>query len=141
MKEFEEDLDLRSKWMGLRMLRKGYSQAPYHRKNKGGKHIPMGNRAEEAATYLSETQWKPEQVGNNALPTNKIITAEVIIRQDEISKEEIEISTIKNSSSDHNPVLVMYKKAKAKKIYTRIIIYRRFFSHSRIYGSLVTPSK
>ena len=43
-----------------------------------------------------------------------------------ISKEEIEISTIKNSSSDHHPVLVMYKKAKANKIYTRKIVKRSF---------------
>ena len=55
MKEFEEDLDLRSKWMGLRMLRKGYSQAPYHRNNKEGRHIKMQDRAEEAAKYLSDT--------------------------------------------------------------------------------------
>ena len=36
MKEFEEDLDLRSKWMGLRMLRKGYTPSPYHRKDTMG---------------------------------------------------------------------------------------------------------
>ena len=52
MKEFEEDLDLRSKWMGLRMLRKGYTQAPYHRKNKGGEHIPLGKRAEERSSKI-----------------------------------------------------------------------------------------
>ena len=46
---FREDLDLRSKWMGIRQLRKGYAPAPYHRKNQGGQHIPMGKRAEEAA--------------------------------------------------------------------------------------------
>ena len=101
MKEFEEDLDLRSKWMGLRMLREGYSQAPYHRNNKEGRHIQMKDRAEEAAKYLSDTQWKPELTDHPPLPTNKVITEEVQISQAEISEAELgkAIAKLKNRKS------------------------------------------
>ena len=58
---FQADLDLRSKWMGLKWLRKGYAPAPYHRKNQGGEHIPMHARAEEAANYLSTIQCRKER--------------------------------------------------------------------------------
>ena len=49
LQTFQEDLDLRSKWMGIRALKTGYKPAPYHRTNQGGQHIPLHQRAEEAA--------------------------------------------------------------------------------------------
>ena len=54
---FREELDVRSKWMWLKALRKGYTPAPYHWKNKGGQHIALTQRAEEVATFLSTAQW------------------------------------------------------------------------------------
>ena len=44
-----EELDIISKWMGLKALRKGYTPAPYHRKNEEGNHIALTKRDEEAA--------------------------------------------------------------------------------------------
>ena len=37
----------------------------------------------------------------------------------EISDEEIGIKTLKNSSSDHHPVIVTFSKVRSKKIYTK----------------------
>ena len=98
---FREVLDLRSKWLGLRQLRKGYAPAPYHRKSQGGQHIPMGRRAEEAADYLSKVQWGKEDNIEAGLPKNKIITEEVQIRQDEIHLEELNaaVKKMKNRKS------------------------------------------
>ena len=48
---FEKSLDLRCRWMGLKILRKGYSPAPYYRRNATKAHIPLDNRAEQSAAY------------------------------------------------------------------------------------------
>ena len=89
----KEDLDIRSKWMGLKALRKGYTPTPYHRKSQGGTHIEMYNRAEAAAAYLSTTQWGTnieESEQQQTQPrTHKVITGEVNIKLDNISEEEM----------------------------------------------------
>ena len=44
------NLDVRDKWMGIRMLRKGYNPIPYTLKDEQGNRIKVGNKAAEAAT-------------------------------------------------------------------------------------------
>ena len=85
---FSEELDIRSRWMGLKMLRKGYTPTPYHRTNKEGKHIEMGNRAEGAATYLATTQWGSGTDQTTPLPTSMIIRNPVEMEIGRITKEE-----------------------------------------------------
>ena len=89
LRSFHEDLDLRSKWMGLRWLRKGYVPTRYHRRDKDGKHIEMGQRAEAAANYLEKTQWGTETTLREPLPTHKVIAEQVQICEDDISTEEV----------------------------------------------------
>ena len=72
------------------MLRKGYTQAPYHRKNQGGEHIPLDKRAEAAAKYLSEIQWGRDTESRQPLPSQKIITEPVTIKETEIEQEELD---------------------------------------------------
>ena len=94
LETFKDELDIRSKWMGLKALRKGYTPAPYHRKNQGGAHIALHNRAEAAATYLSTVQWGQEHEGDEqpqAQPrVNKVITEEVNIKLDNVTTEEMD---------------------------------------------------
>ena len=90
METFDKELDLRSRWMGLRMLKKGYTPAPYHRRNQGGEHIPLRKRAEEAAEYLSKTQWGKEDGEREPLPTNQVIVQEVRIKVEQLEIQELD---------------------------------------------------
>ena len=97
---FHEDLDTRSKWMGLKWLRKGYTPAPYHRQNQGGRHIPMHDRAEEAANYLCKIQWGLREIPDGEclpppLPTNKVITQPVNIVTNQPTLEELDYAIAK----------------------------------------------
>lgn len=56
-----EELDERDRWMGIRMLKKGYTPNPYYRKAKGGIHIEIRRRAQETANYLKTAQWGKEE--------------------------------------------------------------------------------
>ena len=58
-------------------------------KKRGG-HIPLSHRAEEAANYLCKTQWGKTPGTVTRLPTIKVITAEVIVEQPEITMEELD---------------------------------------------------
>ena len=53
----DKDLDIRDRWLGIRMLRKGYEPIPLAMKNAAGKHVPMPRRAEEAAEFLATKIW------------------------------------------------------------------------------------
>ncbi len=82
------DLDVRDKWLGIRMLRKGYQPIPYTLKDEKGNGFKTGNKSEDAATFLANTIWgKPaedkqkesttsaEHLNNSYTePTRKIVT-------------------------------------------------------------------
>ena len=74
--------------MGLKALRKGYTPAPYHRKDKEGTHIALTKRAEEAAHYLSTVQWGQQADENNPSRHNNGITEPVDIKQGDIEEDE-----------------------------------------------------
>ena len=52
-----KDLDIRDRWMALRLLKKAYRPIPYTLKTEEGKRIRVGNKAEEAAIYLERKIW------------------------------------------------------------------------------------
>ena len=94
MKMFSEELDLRSKWLGLKMLRKGYTPTPHHRRQANGNHISLHNRAQEAAKYLANTQWGEGETTGEAQRREKVITIPVDIKTTAIEKDEV-IAAIK----------------------------------------------
>ena len=57
MSTFANDLDIRSRWLGIKKLRSTYSPRPYHLKNKEGITVPLKERAKTSAQYLSNKQW------------------------------------------------------------------------------------
>ena len=71
---------------GTKNAAEGFFPAPYHRKNKGVEHIPLAQRAEEAANYLWKTQWGSTPGNAARLPTSTVITTEELIKQADISK-------------------------------------------------------
>ena len=50
----DKDLDVRSKWAGIRQLKTPYKPIPYAQKRKGGTQIRVKDRAEEAATFSNK---------------------------------------------------------------------------------------
>ena len=49
-----KDLDIRDKWMGLGILRRGYTPIPYTLKDDKGNRFKVGNKANEAAKFLAK---------------------------------------------------------------------------------------
>ena len=101
------------------MLRKGYTPTPYHRKNQGGPHIQLSQRAEEAARYLSEVQWGQGTTTMQGDPRGpKVITTQVPVREDEISTEELDkaIKRLKNrkSGGPDGTAIEMFKAMEAE---------------------------
>ena len=64
LESVSKDLDVRSKWLGLRQLKQPYRGNPYSRKDTDGKHIPMNRRAEAAATFLEKQIWADNSQDN-----------------------------------------------------------------------------
>ena len=54
-------LDVRDKWLGIRMLRKGYTPIPYTLKDEKGKRLRVGEKTAEAAEYLAKHIWGKEE--------------------------------------------------------------------------------
>ena len=48
-----KDLDVRDRWMGTRLLTRGYQPIPYNMKKENGQRIPSGNRAQKAAKFVA----------------------------------------------------------------------------------------
>ena len=86
------------KWLGLKMLRKGYALTPYHRRGRDGEHIPLHTRAQEAANYLANTQWGDSMKDRGQLPEEMVITQTAPIKITDIEIEEVEaaIKKLKN---------------------------------------------
>ena len=62
LEAISKDLDLRSRWLGIKELKPKYNPTPYHNKTKEGEHIKLHERAQKAAEYLSKEQWgEPSQ--------------------------------------------------------------------------------
>ena len=72
------------------MVRKGYTPTPYHRKGRRGEHIPLHQRAEEAAKYLEQVQSGGTEEPRGNLRQDKVITQEVHIKTSDIEQEEVE---------------------------------------------------
>ena len=58
-------------------MKRKYTPTPFHNKDNTGKHIKHRQRAEYAATYLSETQW-----GNTYNEETQQINQDSIIQQE-----------------------------------------------------------
>ena len=57
-----KDLDLRSRWLGIKEFKSKFNPTPYHNKTKEGEHIKLHERAQKAADHLSREQWgEPSQ--------------------------------------------------------------------------------
>eukprot|EP00973_Karenia_brevis_P001854 253062-Karenia_brevis.AAC.1 len=56
-------MDIRDKWMGIKLLKSKYIPVPFTRKTHDGEYVTFNNRAEHTARYLSEVQW-----GHTPLP-------------------------------------------------------------------------
>ena len=62
LEAISRDLDLRSRWLGIKELKSKYNPIPYHNTTKEGEHIKLHDRAQKAAEYLSKEQWgEPNQ--------------------------------------------------------------------------------
>jgi hypothetical protein len=59
--KLDEELDERSKNLGLKSLKQKYKPRPYARKRKHGEAIPPEQVPEEAAQYLENTHWGPSE--------------------------------------------------------------------------------
>ena len=57
IESISRDLDLRSRWLGIKELKSKYNPTPYHNVTKDGEHIKLHDRAQKAAEYLSREQW------------------------------------------------------------------------------------
>ena len=49
LEAISKDLDLRSRWLGIKELKSKYNPTPYHNQNKEGEHIKLHDRAQKAA--------------------------------------------------------------------------------------------
>eukprot|EP00973_Karenia_brevis_P016768 2296419-Karenia_brevis.AAC.1 len=52
-------MDIRDKWMGIKMLKSTYNPIPFTRKTSNGQYVNFSYRAEHTAKYLAEVQWGP----------------------------------------------------------------------------------
>jgi len=57
IESISRDLDLRSRWLGIKELKSKYNPTPYHNVTKDSEHIKLHDRAQKAAEYLSREQW------------------------------------------------------------------------------------
>ena len=60
-----QNLDVRSQWLGIRQMMKKFTGRPYSRRHQDGTHIPMKQRAEEAAKFLESFIWSPTEHPTN----------------------------------------------------------------------------
>ena len=101
MQMISKELDVRDYWLGIRRIRKGYTPIPYTLIGDDGRRFKVGDKAKEAAKFLSTKQW-----GKNSA-TMPISNKPMIFQDthpidiDAIDIGEIEIA-IKNSK-DTNP--------------------------------------
>eukprot|EP00973_Karenia_brevis_P076890 10678553-Karenia_brevis.AAC.1 len=69
LKDIDEQLDIRDKWLGIKRLKNTYNPQPYSRKNSNNQFVAQHLRAQTAAEYLRDHQWKstptPPQTYNN----------------------------------------------------------------------------
>ena len=98
----QNDLDLRSKWLGLKFLRKPFTPNPYHRTTQDGKPIPQANIAEAAARHLSATQWATSPSRTSELRPDKVVTAPLEIETGPIDIYELNtaINAMKNEGHE-----------------------------------------
>jgi len=99
LEAISKDLDLRSRWLGIKELKSKFNPTPYHNKNKEGEHTKLHERAQKAAEYLSREQWgEPSQTDKDLKNSrkhkyrnNKITKYQMLERYniDEITIEEL----------------------------------------------------
>ena len=93
------ELDIRSRWLGIKRLRSNFNPQPYNRTDKNtGIHIHTKERAQKAAEYLGEEQWgtkeTEEEIKTRRQTLNKrkiVAKAEEKYRVGEITKKELKM--------------------------------------------------
>ena len=85
-----KDLDERDRWLGLKMLRKGYQPIPNKLRDERGQTYSTRNKAEEAAEFLASRIWGQERPANMPnVGTSRIINQEIGINTEPIKLWEI----------------------------------------------------
>ena len=56
LEAISKDLDLRSRWLGIKELKSKFNPTPYHNETREGEHIKLHERAQKATEYLSREQ-------------------------------------------------------------------------------------
>jgi hypothetical protein len=85
-----KDLDVRDKWLGIRLLKKGYTPIPYTLKDETGRRYKIGNKAEEAAKFLETRIWgNTRREGIPDTSTEQILTHDLGIDTTPITTREL----------------------------------------------------
>ena len=53
----DEELDIRSQWLGVKRLKQGYNPRRYTRNDKHGNNISRAEQAEATANYQATRHW------------------------------------------------------------------------------------
>ena len=63
-RDVSKNLDVRSRWMGIRQMKRTFAPRTYAKRDAQGKNIPFAEIAEETAKYLAETRWPLREEDN-----------------------------------------------------------------------------
>lgn len=91
--QIDDELDITTKWRGVKQLKNKYSPTPYTRRDKNNRHITKTEAASKAAKHLETQQWGnphslPQTNWNNERQ-DKIITQDLNYRLHPITQKEI----------------------------------------------------
>ena len=94
LESVREDLDVRTKWLGIRYMKKEHKPIPYALRKAEGKrkiNVKQSEKAETAAQHLEEIFWGLENKGAEKTEDKKerIIKANYKYQTEEITLEEL----------------------------------------------------
>ncbi len=93
------ELDIRSRWLGIRKLRSNFNPQPYNRTDKTtGIHIHTRERAQKAAEYIGGEQWGTKETEEEVRERRGMLNKRKIVekpkeqyRIGEITKKELKL--------------------------------------------------